>query len=133
MQPGDLMLNASSHWTMQSEASTVRFMLPKKPRNGASLSRREFCGTAVAVGATLLCPQFLPQAFGKSLKGVERPGSWPVPRQNRCLTGLQPFAGRLTAAPGIAAQITFPRVQGVLTPFAAKPGAAEDRAVRSEE
>src|ERR1035438_4040573 len=133
MQPVELMLRASSHWTMQSEASTVGFMLPKKPRNGASLSRREFCGTAVAVGATLLCPQSLPQAFGKSLKGGERPGSWPVPRQNRCLTGVQPLAGHLSAAPGIAAQITFPRVQGVLTPFASKPGAAVDRTVAIED
>ena len=108
-------------------------MLPKKPRNGASLSRREFCGTTVAIGAALLCPESLPQAFGKSSKRGEPPGSWPVPRQNRCLTGVQPFAGRLTAAPVIAAQITFPRVQGVLTPFASKPGAAVDRAVAIED
>src|ERR1035437_8412958 len=133
MRPVALMLNASSHWTMQGEASTVRSMLPKKPRNGASLSRREFCGTTVAIGAALLCPESLAQAFGKSSKRGEPPGSWPVPRQNRCLTGVQPLAGHLTATPGIAAQITFPRVQGVLTPFASKPGAAVDRAVAIED
>ena len=57
------------------------------------------------------------------------PGAWPVPRQNRLLTAIQPLRGRMAAAPRITARVTFPKGQGALTSFAATPGGEVDRAV----
>jgi len=52
-----------------------------------------------------------------------------MPRQNRCLTSIQPLAGRMTTAPTIAGEITFARGRGVVSGFASKPNALVDRAV----
>ena len=54
---------------------------------------------------------------------------WPVPRQNRCLTSIQPLAGRMAVAPQIAAEVPFPRGQGAVSGFAAKPNGPVDRAI----
>lgn len=77
----------------------------------------------------MLYPEALLAAAGKLPLRSEQPGSWPVPRQNQCLTSIQPLAGRMSTAPEIAAEIAFVRGQGAVTAFASKPGAPMDRAV----
>jgi hypothetical protein len=96
------------------------------------LNRREFCGAAAAAGAALLCPARILEAEVKPRPGAEPPGTWPTARQNRCLTGIQPLAGKMTAAPGIVAEIAFARNQGALTGVASKPNGPVDRAVAIE-
>jgi hypothetical protein len=97
-----------------------------------NLSRREFCEAAVATGAALRYPEPLLRAASTKAQASELPGSWPVPRQNRYLTSIQPLAGRMTAAPAIGAEIELQRVRAVVTAIAPKPGAGLDRAVAIE-
>ena len=92
------------------------------------MSRREFCETAVAIGTAFVFPQTLLQTAGKPPERVKLLGNWPVPRQNRCLTSIQPLAGRLTVAPVMAGEITFPQTQGVISAFKSKPDGPVDRA-----
>lgn len=53
-------------------------------------------------------------------------GDWPEPRQNPHLTGIQPLAGRMTAAPVVSAQYDLgrsqPRVTGVTLPDGGQVG-----------
>jgi hypothetical protein len=56
-------------------------------------------------------------------------GSWPVARQNRRLTSVQPLAGRMSAPPEIVPGFAFPQGQASLIPFASRPGGAVDRAL----
>ena len=108
----------------------LRLTPPRKTVAHCDLTRREFCETAAAVGAALLYPGMLQVAAEGSTPGAsDLPGTCPVPRQNRCLTSIQPLAGRMAVAPQIAAEIPFPRGQGAVSGFASKPGGPVDRAI----
>jgi len=96
------------------------------------LSRRKFCAAAALTGAALLCPASLLQAAGKHGTEPAAKGDWPVPRQNRCLTSLQPLPGYLRAPPELAAEIQFARYPGVTSPVASRPKGPVDRAVALE-
>lgn len=93
------------------------------------MSRREFCGKAAALGAIIMQPGWAQAAERGRDAAPIPPGSWPMPRQNRLLTAVQPLSGKMTAAPGIAAKIAFGTGQGALTPIAVKPNAPTDHAV----
>jgi len=90
--------------------------------------RRPRTAAAIVVAASL-CSQFPLAADGSPSAGTDRPGTWPVPRQNRALTGIQPLAGRMTRAPQIVAEIPFPKGPAALHPFASRPGGPVDRAL----
>lgn len=93
------------------------------------MTRREFCQSALTAGTVLLWPGTRLLAEDQRNKSGEAGGSWPVSRQNRCLTNLQPLAGRITAPPEIAVEVGFPKGQGTITGFASKTGGSVDRAV----
>lgn len=97
-----------------------------KAING-SLSRREFCGAAAAMGAALIYPEHIPQPAKAG--AAEAAGSWPTVRQNRQLTAIQPLPGRMTSAPKIAGSLAFPRGPGLVNAIASQPNGALDRAV----
>ena len=108
---------------------SAQWMPSRKSNPGPGHSRRKFCQTTAVLGGALLDPSALLAAAIGAPTLKELPGTWPVPRQNRCLTGIQPLAGRMRVAPHIAAELAFPRVQGALTGLASKPGGAVDRAL----
>lgn len=91
------------------------------------ISRRQFCGQAVAAGLTLFP---LAAAEHRVLSPPsEPPGSWPTARQNRLLNAIQPLPGKMRSAPEIVAKLTFPKGQGSVIPIASTPGGTVDRAV----
>ncbi|PWU09578.1 MAG: hypothetical protein C5B50_27080 [Verrucomicrobia bacterium] len=120
-------------------------MALRKSDASHDITRRQFCESTTVLGAALLHAGTLLAAAESASKSKEPAGSWPVPRQNRCLTNIQPLAGRISAAPHIVAEIAFPRTQGALTslvaqihsshsshsshPVQSKPSGTVDRAV----
>jgi len=68
-------------------------------------------------------------AAAKQQAADESSGSWPMQRQNRCLTSIQLLAGRMTTAPEITAEIGFRKGQGGISGFASKPDGPVDRAI----
>lgn len=75
----------------------------------------------------------MPEAIGAAPECAPAPaadaGSWQTARQNRQLTGIQPFPGRMKRAPKIAAALPFPHSQGDVTAIASRHGGAKDRAI----
>jgi outer membrane protein assembly factor BamB len=93
------------------------------------LTRRQFCASVAEVAGVLLVPVALRAEEEKAAGKRGASGSWPTARQNRCLTSIQPLAGRMAQAPQIVAEIPFARGQGVVTGFASKPAGPVDRAI----
>src|SRR5687768_1586142 len=100
-----------------------------KKDKSKNLTRREFCGTTAAIGAALMMPETSGAAGAGKPELPADAGSWPAPRQNRQLTGVQPLPGRMKRAPKVVASLPFPRVQGLVTPIASKPNGKPDRAI----
>lgn len=50
------------------------------------------------------------------------PGNWPEPRQNPCLTAIQPVPGAMTEAPRLLARFDLGRSQPVIAPVARSDG-----------
>src|SRR5689334_10102778 len=96
------------------------------------VSRREFCRQVSFFSAVLMTTVSRSHGSAKTIDSSEPPGTWAVPRQNRCLTAIQPLAGRMKSAPTIASEISFHRGHGALTGIASKPGGIIDRAVSIE-
>src|SRR5579884_283252 len=102
------------------------------PEPKRRLTRREFCAKTVTMSAALITPAGLPQKAARKMPPVETPGAWPTPRQNRCLTSVQPLPGNIRVAPKIMSKIAFPTGQGALYPLVSKPGGPIDRVVALE-
>jgi hypothetical protein len=100
-----------------------------KKKRIKNITRREFCGTAAAVGAALMVPEMSNASGGGKPELAADAGSWPAPRQNRQLTAIQPLPGKMKSAPKIAASLPFPRGQGMVTAIASKPNGKLDRAI----
>ncbi|MCW3098100.1 MAG: hypothetical protein JWL77_3718 [Chthonomonadaceae bacterium] len=92
----------------------------------AKMNRRELAKTAVVMGAAMICPEVAASAAAQSDPHPDRPGSWPTPRQNRQLTGVQPMAGAMRHAPGVVASLPFERGHGAITVIASKPNGIQD-------
>jgi hypothetical protein len=107
----------------------VEEMPPQKHVPGFDFTRRQFCETAAVLGTALLHPGAWLAAAASAPKPIEPAGTWPVPRQNRRLTSLQPLPGRMSVAPQSAAELAFPREQGALSGLTSKADGVVDRAL----
>jgi hypothetical protein len=103
-----------------------------KRRQIGDMNRRDFCEIAALMGAAMLSPEMASgetTAVAETGPQVDRPGSWPSPRQNRQLTAVQPLPGRIRRAPSIIADIPFARGLGAVTVIASTPNGPRDMVI----
>ncbi len=99
------------------------------PREVNSITRREFCASTTAAAAAIAASGLMGAPVAAEAQPLA-PGDWPTARQNRCLTSIQPLAGKMKTAPAIAGHISFPTGQGVLLPISLKPGGEADHVIQ---
>ncbi len=92
------------------------------------VTRRDFCGAAAAIGASLVVSEISPPAEAAA-KPVIDAGSWPSQRQNRQLTSIQRLPGKMKSAPKIVSSLQFERGKGLVTTIASVHGGPPDRAI----